>query len=82
LLLDRKDQIINLFDIKFYNAVWQLDKSDATHLREKIAIFQGVSKTKKHIFLTLITTFGIKHNIHSLGLVDRQFNLDVLFEPD
>jgi uncharacterized protein len=82
LLLDRKDQIINLFEIKFYNAVWQLDKSDATDLREKIAIFQRVSKTKKHIFLTLIATFGIKHNAHSLGLVDRQFNLDMLFEPD
>jgi uncharacterized protein len=82
LLLDRKDQIINLFEIKFYNAVWQLDKSDATDLREKMANFQRISKTKKHIFLTLISTFGIKHNAHSLGLVDRQFDLDILFEPD
>jgi hypothetical protein len=82
LLLDRKDQIINLFEIKFYNAVWHLDKNDATDLREKIAIFQRVSKTKKHIFLTLISTFGIKHNAHSLGLVDRQFDIDILFEPD
>ena len=82
LLLDRKDQIINLFEIKFYNAVWQLDKSEATDLREKMAIFQRVSKTKKHIFLTLISTFGIKHNAHSLGLVDRHFDLDILFEPN
>jgi uncharacterized protein len=81
LLLDRKDQVINLFEIKFYNAVWQLDKSDAADFREKMAIFQRVSKTKKHIFLTLISTFGIKHNAHSLGLVDRQFDLDILFEP-
>jgi uncharacterized protein len=81
LLLDRKDQVINLFEIKFYNAVWQLDKSDAADFREKMAIFQKVSKTKKHIFLTLISTFGIKHNAHSLGLVDRQFDLDILFEP-
>jgi uncharacterized protein len=82
LLLDRKDQIINLFEIKFYNAVWQFDKSDATDLREKMAIFQRISKTKKHIFLTLISTFGIKQNAHSLGLVDRQFDLDILFESD
>ena len=82
LLLDRKDQIINLFEIKFYNAVWQLDKSEAADLREKMAIFQRVSKTKKHIFLTHISTFGIKHNAHSLGLVDRHFDLDILFEPN
>jgi uncharacterized protein len=82
LLLDRKDQIINLFEIKFYNAIWQLDKSDAADLREKMAIFQRVSKTKKHVFLTLISTFGIKSNAHSLGLVDRQFDLDILFEPN
>ena len=62
LLLDRKDQVINLFEIKFYNTVWQLDKSDAADFREKMAIFQRVTKTKKHIFLTLISTFGIKHN--------------------
>ena len=82
LLLDRKDQIINLFEIKFYNAVWQLDKNDAANFREKMAVFQRVSKTKKHIFLTLISTFGIKQNAHSLGLVDRHFDLNILFEPD
>jgi uncharacterized protein len=80
LLLDRKDQIINLFEIKFYNTVWQLDKSDAADLREKMAIFQRMSKTKKHIFLTLISTFGIKHNAHSLGLVDVSLTIDDLFE--
>ncbi len=35
MLLDRKDQIINLFEIKFYNEAWNLDKADATDLREK-----------------------------------------------
>jgi hypothetical protein len=82
LLLDRKDQIINLFEIKFYNAVWQLDKTDAMNLREKMAVFEKISQTKKHIFLTLISTHGIKHNTHSLGLVDRALDLDMLFEPD
>ena len=80
--LTAKDQIINLFEIKFYNAVWQLDKNDAADFREKMAVFQRVSKTKKHIFLTLISTFGIKQNAHSLGLVDRHFDLNILFEPD
>jgi uncharacterized protein len=82
LLLDRKDQIINLFEIKFYNAVWQLNKADSMDLREKMAAFKRVSKTKKHIFITLVAPFGIRHNEHSLGVVDRYFDLDILFEPD
>ncbi len=81
MLLDRKDQIINLFEIKFYREIWNLDKDDADDLREKMAVFKRVSKTKKHIFLTLISTYGIRQNAHSLGLVDRQFDLNILFEP-
>jgi AAA+ ATPase superfamily predicted ATPase len=80
LLLDRKDQIINLFEIKFYNEIWQLDKAEATLLREKIAIFKRVTKTKKHIFLTVLATFGMRPNANSLGLVDRVIDLEALFE--
>jgi uncharacterized protein len=82
LLLDRKDNIINLFEIKFYNAVWQLNKADSMDLREKMAAFKRVSKTQKHIFITLIAPFGIRHNEHSLGVVDKYFDLDALFAPD
>lgn len=81
LLLDRKDQVINLFEIKFYNSMWSLDKADASALREKAAIFKRVSGTRKHVFLTLLSTFGMKQNAHSIGLVDRQFDMEVLFEP-
>jgi uncharacterized protein len=80
MLIDRKDQIINLFEIKFYNETWQLDKADAIDLREKMAAFRRISKTKKHVFMTLIATYGIRPNAHSLGLVDRVIDLDALFE--
>ena len=80
LLLDRKDQVINLFEIKFYNSMWSLDKAEASALREKAAIFKRVSGTRKHVFLTLMSTFGMKQNAHSIGLVDRQFDMEVLFE--
>jgi len=49
-------------------------------IREKIALFKTLSKTKKQIFFTVISTFGIKHNEHSLGLVDNSFSMDILFE--
>jgi uncharacterized protein len=81
LLLDRNDRIINVLEIKFYNTSWALDKEDATQLREKIDIFKAITQTNKQVFLTLLTTFGIKPNVHSIGLVHRAFDLTMLFEP-
>jgi hypothetical protein len=81
LVLDRKDQTINLFEFKFYTAAFSLDKSEATALRERMETFREVSKTTKHIFLSFLTTFGVKMNENSLGLVDNNLDAKVLFEP-
>jgi uncharacterized protein len=81
MLLDRNDRIINILEIKFYNDQWVLDKETAAQLREKAAIFKSVSQTNKQIFITLISTFGLKPNSHSIGLVHRAFDMSVLFEP-
>jgi len=80
LLIDRNDQIINLCEIKFYNTTFIITKSYADQLRNKIAIFNDVSKTKKQIFLTMITTFGVSKNKYSQDLVDNNLTMDVLFE--
>jgi hypothetical protein len=81
LVLDRKDHTINLFEMKFYTDKWRLNKLEATELREKVNLFKLLSKTKKQVFLTLVTTFGIKTNEYSLGLIDNDIDMDVLFEP-
>lgn len=78
LLLDRNDQIINLCEIKFYAESFILTKSYAEQLRNKSRVFKAVSKTKKLIFLTMITTFGIKENQHS-QLIDNSLTMDILF---
>ncbi len=52
----------------------------ADNLREKMRIFKEVTKTRKHLMLVLITTFGLKHNKHSLGLVEKVLTLDDLFQ--
>jgi hypothetical protein len=68
-------------EIKFYNTTWALDQDEAFSLREKLATFKTVSRTNKQVFLTLISTFGIKPNSYSVGLVHRSFDLNILFEP-
>jgi AAA+ ATPase superfamily predicted ATPase len=79
LLIDRNDQVINIFEIKFYNREFILSKDYAEKLKTKLDRFEEVSKTRKQLFLTLITTFGLKHNQHSLGLVNQVLTLDDLF---
>jgi uncharacterized protein len=81
LILDRKDQTINLFEFKFYNAPLSLDKSDAMAMRNRMETFRQVSKTNKQLFLSFLTTFGVKTNENSLGLVDQNLEAKVLFEP-
>lgn len=80
LLIDRNDHVINLFEIKFYNVSFSIDKSYAKILRQKLGVFQETTKTPKQLFWTMITTFGLKHNEHSLGLIQQVLTLENLFE--
>jgi AAA+ ATPase superfamily predicted ATPase len=79
LVLDRNDRIINLFEIKFYNAEFALSEADAKALRNQMWTFKEKTKTKKHLMVVLITSFGMKHNTHSLGLIEKILTLDDLF---
>lgn len=79
LVLDRKDQVINLFEMKFYHEPWLLSKSDALSLREQVYRFKALSKTNKQVFLTAVTPFGLRKNEHSIGLIDSEVTMDDLF---
>ena len=83
LLIDRKDNAINLFEIKFYTEPVLVDKPLADELRTKRALFKQYSQTRKHIFLNLLCTYGIlQKNEHSLGLIDQTLTMDALFAAD
>ena len=79
LVLDRKDHVINLFEMKFYQETWALSKSDAATLRDQISRFKALSKTNKQVFLTVVTPFGLRKNEQSIGLVDSEVTMDDLF---
>lgn len=82
LLIDRKDNVINLFELKFYTGFLTLNKNYADSLREKLTVFRELTDTRKQVFLNLLTTFGLKPNEHSIGLVDKSLTMDVLFSED
>ncbi len=79
LLIDREDKTMNLCEMKFYDSEFTLTKQYADTLRKKRELLKTESKTKKHIFITLITTYGLIENQHSLGLIDHVVTLEDLF---
>jgi uncharacterized protein len=79
LLIDRDDAIISVCEMKFSTDYFTIKKDYAESLRNKISIFREASKTKKSIFLTLITTFGIQKNDYASELVQNDIILEDLF---
>lgn len=79
MLIDRNDQCINLCEIKFYNDDITMTKEDADKLRRRRTSFQRISKTKKTVFNTIVTTYGVVSNQYSLSQVDNIVTMDNLF---
>lgn len=80
LLIDRDDNIINLCEIKFYNASFTIEKKYYLNLKNKISELEKGIATRKNIFLTMITSFGIKENEYSKELVQNTIELKDLFQ--
>ena len=59
LLIDRKDGVINLCEIKFTNDPYQPDQEEYTRLMNRLSVFQKETNTRKAIHLTLISVNGI-----------------------
>ncbi len=80
LLIDRRDRVINICEIKFSEATFVITKSYADNLRNKLATFRQTTGTKKSLFLTFITTFGVTQNKYAMSLVQNSLTMDELFE--
>ena len=80
LLIDRNDHVINICEMKFYIAEYTIDRATALKFRNKIATFKEITQTRKQVFLTMITTFGLRQNTYSQGLIDVSLTMDDLFE--
>ncbi len=81
LVIDRSDQTINICEIKFSTAEYVMSKKDVEKLLTKKKVFQYHTKTRKHIFITLITTMGVTENSHKINYIDQVVTMDDLFVP-
>lgn len=80
LLIDRKDLCINICEMKFSIDEFEITKSYAAELQSKLKVFKSNTKTKKTLFLTMITTYGIKNLQSYPGLVQSEVIMEALFK--
>jgi hypothetical protein len=80
LLIDRRDQCINVCEMKFSVNEFEVTKSYAKELQSKIRIFRERTKTRKTIFLTIVTTYGVKNIMNYARIVENEVTMDALFK--
>jgi len=78
MIINRKDGIINLVEIKFTNSKYIITKSYEEVLKNKIAAFKTETKTRKAVHLLLLTTYGLSKNKYS-DAVQKELILHDLF---
>ena len=79
LLIDRRDNTINMCEMKFSESEFAIDKKYAADLRRKLQVFRQVTGTRKNVFLTMVTTFGVTDNAYAKELVANSLTLEDLF---
>ncbi len=79
LVIDRDDNRINICEIKFYNSKFTIDSAYLDSIKNKITEFKEKTKTRKGVYVTMITTYGINENAQSLSIVENSLTMDCLF---
>ena len=68
MLIARKDQVINLCEMKYSQSEYTITEKVDRSIRNKISDLRVVSGTKHAIYPTLITTYGVVENSYSQEL--------------
>lgn len=79
MLIQRKDRITHLCEIKHSEQEYYITKEYAMKLRSRSGIFKAHTGTKETLVHTFITTFGVGEGIHK-SLVHSEVTLDDLFD--
>ncbi|MBR1686261.1 MAG: ATP-binding protein, partial [Clostridia bacterium] len=78
MLLDRKDDVINLCEMKYTTGKYAISASDEEALIRKREVFREETKTTKAIHVTLITLNGLERNAHR-HIITNEITADQLF---
>lgn len=79
LLIVRRDQVINLCEMKYSETEYLVNASFSRDLKRKISDFKRKTGTKSAIHTTLVTTYGVAENAYS-GELQSIITADDLFQ--
>lgn len=79
LLIDRNDKVVNLCEAKFSDKEFVITKDYAQELRKKKLVFEQITKTKKSVFTTLLSTYPALQNKYYLEEIQSEVTIDALF---
>ena len=80
LMIDRKDGVINICEMKFYNKPFTIDKKYADTIQQKMEVFTTKMHPRKTLFFTMVTSYGIADNDYADQLVQQQLDMNALFK--
>lgn len=78
LLIDRDDGIINLCEMKFSEGLHAISRQESEDVRRKKLALKDETSTRKAIYVTYVTTEGLKRNAYAND-VQSEVTLDDLF---
>jgi len=82
LLFDRADRVITIVEIKSSFDKFSIDKAYAENLKNKVTVYRNQTKTKKQIFIAIISIYGLAKNEYSEELVTNEITLKDLFDEN
>ena len=65
LVIERKDQVTNICEMKFTDGEFSIDAAYEKELRRKVQAFRSESKTRNAVQLAMVCARGMKANAHS-----------------
>ena len=79
LLIDRKDGIVNLCEMKYSRGEYAITKEEHDKLLNRVEAFSRSAGRGKSIHLTMVTTCGLAHNMY-WNDIQSEVTLDDMFK--
>jgi len=80
LLIDRKDNSINICEMKFTEQPFVITNAYADEIQNKLSVFRQTTSTRKTLFFTAISTYGFQENAYKHRWIDKELLMDSLFD--
>ena len=78
LLIDRKDKTVSICEMKYSEGEYEITKSYASRVEQRLRTFRKVTGTKKSFSVVYVTPFGLYNNMYARK-VNKQVTADDLF---